>query len=64
MTTKTKTKLLNQTETLAFALYLAAIAPDDERSAQALAVAEQIASTMTAKQVAAAKLLAEKRLEA
>jgi hypothetical protein len=64
MTTKTKTKLLTQTETLAFALYLAAIAPDDERSAQALAVAEQIASTMTAKKVAAAKLLAEKRLKA
>ena len=60
----TKTKQPNQTEALAFALYLAAIAPDDERSQQALAVAEQIASTMTAKQVAAAKLLAEKRLEA
>ena len=60
----TKTKQPNQTEALAFALYLAAIAPDDERSQQALAVAEEIASTMTAKQVAAAKLLAEKRLEA
>ena len=60
----TKTKQPSQTETLAFALYLAAIAPDDERSQQALAVAEQIASTMTAKQVAAAKLLAEKVLEA
>ena len=60
----TKTKQPSQTEALAFALYLAAIAPDDERSQQALAVAEEIASTMTAKQVAAAKLLAEKRLEA
>ena len=60
----TKTKQPSQTEALAFALYLAAIAPDDERSAQALAVAEEIASTMTAKKVAAAKLLAEKRLEA
>lgn len=60
----TKTKQPNQTEALTFALYLAAIAPDDERSQQALAVAEQIASTMTAKKVAAAKLLAEKRLEA
>jgi hypothetical protein len=59
----TKTKQPNQTEALAFALYLAAIAPDDERSAQALAVAEQIASTMTAGKVAAAKKLAEKRLE-
>jgi hypothetical protein len=60
----TKTKQPSQTEALAFSLYLAAIAPDDERSAQALALAEEIASTMTAKQVAAAKLLAEKRLEA
>ena len=60
----TKTKQPSQTEALAFALYLAAIAPDDERSQQALAVAEEIASTMTAKKVAAAKLLAEKRLEA
>ena len=61
--TTTKTKLLTQTETLAFALYLAAMAPDDERSQQALSVAEQIASTMTAKKVEAAKKLAEKRLE-
>ena len=58
----TKTKQPSQTEALAFALYLAAIAPDDERSSQALALAEEIASTMTAKKVAAAKKLAEKKL--
>ena len=52
MTTKTRT------QALAFALRLSIAADTNERSQQALAIANQIAHRMTAKQVASAKKMA------
>jgi hypothetical protein len=52
----------SQTEALAFALYLAVTASDTDRSQEALALAEKIASNMRPERVAAAKALAGERL--
>ena len=52
MTTKTRT------QALAFALRLSITADSNERSQQALAIAKQLATGMTAKQVASAKKMA------
>ena len=52
MTTKTRT------QALAFALRLSIAADTNERSQQALEIAKQLATGMTAKQVASAKKIA------